>query len=586
MIHKNGLDAYMFVRFLKILIMLFIPYTFLTFAVILPVDAVGNGGSGLARFTSGNVPNTKQYRYAAHVVVAYFLTGFTIWLLRREMLRFIHLRHQFLLSKSHSKLAQAKTVLITSLPEKDLTTEEDLRTFASFVPGGVARVWIYKDAPGLNDAYQQRLDACGQLEGAVSQVLRDGVKAWRKKQRRVGGDAPTTTSGAGPVANGTTDVESRKSVSPISIFDSISRPTHRIGWHGVPWVGKKVDTIAWCKEEIPRLTALIEEKRKVLPEAKPHGAAMIMCNLQMGAHVLAQCASYHEPLKMVDKWIELAPEDVVWENIDDGAIETRGRWILSWMATIGLVILWSFPVAFTGTLSNISELCGTVKWLAWICRMPNPWPGVVQGVLPPLFLAILFALLPFVLQGLAYFECIPRYSLISISVYRRYFILLVIHGFLIVTLSSGLTTAIPQIINSPGTLVDGLAKNLPSASTFYLTYLIANGFTAAGGAILQLVPLILHGVKRLLFGNTPRQAFNVGFVMPKTNLGTVLPRISLLATIAIAYSVIAPIVAGFAVVAFSFLWFAWKFLMVGQLFTISYPCFLRSKRAIPKSRHT
>lgn len=265
------------------------------------------------------IGDDKQLRYVAHVIVAYILTGYVIWLLRREMLRFIHLRHEFLISKSHSKLAQAKTVLITSLPEKDLTTEADLRTFASFVPGGVAKVWIYRDAPGLNDAYQRRLDACGELEGAVSSLLRHANKAWRKKEKREKAAEKANAEGAvaGPngkqqngAINGTdesgepdrihpdrsrdTDVESHKSSSPLSILDTIKRPTHRLGFHGIPWIGEKVDTIEWCKKEIPRLTEEITRARQDLPNAKPHGAAMIMCNLQMGAHVLAQCTSYHE----------------------------------------------------------------------------------------------------------------------------------------------------------------------------------------------------------------------------------------------------------------------------------------------------
>lgn len=33
--------------------MIFVPFTILTFAVIIPVDAVGMGGIGIARFTSG-----------------------------------------------------------------------------------------------------------------------------------------------------------------------------------------------------------------------------------------------------------------------------------------------------------------------------------------------------------------------------------------------------------------------------------------------------------------------------------------------------------------------------------------------------
>jgi hypothetical protein len=279
-----------------------------------------------------SIPNTQQARYAAHVLVAYILTAYVIWLLRREMLRFLHLRHQFLISKSHSKLAQAKTVLITSLPEKDLITEADLRTFASFVPGGVAKVWVYRDAPGLNGYYQQRLDACDKLEGAISQLLRDATKTWAKKQKRekaahkpveklaqmqdaehgrgnasgnLNGAAPNTVDvqGTGNVTtrpvngeanSGHVDVEARKSSSPLSILDSVSRPSHRLRFHGIPWVGVKVDTIEWAKKEIPRLNDEIARARMELPNAKPHGAAMIMCNLQMGAHVLAQCTSYHE----------------------------------------------------------------------------------------------------------------------------------------------------------------------------------------------------------------------------------------------------------------------------------------------------
>jgi hypothetical protein len=37
------------------------------------------------------------------------------WLIRRELLIFVHARHQFLIARSHSHLAQAKTVLITSM---------------------------------------------------------------------------------------------------------------------------------------------------------------------------------------------------------------------------------------------------------------------------------------------------------------------------------------------------------------------------------------------------------------------------------------------------------------------------------------
>ena len=44
---------------------------------------------------------------------------------------------------------------------------------------------------------------------------------------------------------------------------------------------------------------------------------------------------------------------------------------------------------------------------------------------------------------------------------RRYFLFMVIHGFLIVTLSSSLVAAIPQITQNPGSAVTLLATYLP-----------------------------------------------------------------------------------------------------------------------------
>lgn len=95
------------------------------------------------------------------------------------------------------------------------------------------------------------------------------------------------------------------------------------------------------KDEIARLNKSIDEKRQMLAgdetKPKPMGSAFIQCNLQMGAHVLAQCVSYHQvcsrisqsilhlqmtdpcalqPLMMSEKWIEVSPKDVIWDNID------------------------------------------------------------------------------------------------------------------------------------------------------------------------------------------------------------------------------------------------------------------------------
>ncbi|KAJ3569623.1 hypothetical protein NP233_g4933 [Leucocoprinus birnbaumii] len=562
-IDKNGLDAYMFLRYLKLLIRIFLIFTLLTFAVIIPADATGitSSKSALERISWTNIIEPKdQDRFFAHIVVVYILTFIVIWMIRREMSDFIHLRQQFLLSHSHSRLPQARTVLITSVPD-ELAKVQALRTFGSFVPGGVDRVWLFRDTKALNELFERRQQACGKLEGAETALLEKAVLAWRKKvkshkkamkrrEKDEEGNQMSTEMDVPPITREFLD----------ELVPQSERPCHRTGVLGM--IGQKVDTIEWCRREIAELNEKLRQGREHIVKGRFLGSAFIRCNLQLGAHVLAQCLSYHEPLRMQSKWMEANPKDIVWHNLDDGALEMRSRKFISWGITIGLIIAWAFPVGFIGTLSNLDDLCLKVHWLDWLCRAKAPAPGIIQGVLPPAFLAGLFALLPLILRALAWYEGIPRYSLISVSVYRRFYFFLLIHGFLIVTLTSGITRAIQQIVENPTHTVQELASQLPGASVFFLTYMITQGLSGAGAAILQLGDLVLYFIKKWFLGRTPRQAYGVSFLMPSADFGVILPRLSLLATIGFAYSALSPLINLLALLCYVMFYIAWKFLFV------------------------
>ncbi|KAF8586259.1 DUF221-domain-containing protein [Ramaria rubella] len=601
-IRKNGLDAYMMLRFLRLMILIFGTFTVVTWLILLPVDTAGiKGGQedGLNRLSWGNIPSDESTRYAAHIIIVYLLTFWVIYLIRLECFHYTHMRQAYLASKSHSHLPQARTVLITSIPHQ-ICSEKELKIWASFVPGGVQNIWVYRDTKDLNKAYEQRLKACQKLETATSKLLRSAIQAKRALEQAEEESSPTPRQ-HGPRVERMDTMESQFSFgstrSPIPIpsrfmnpppvyppplselergqamtsrlprekdmLDSLvphsQRPRHRLGFFGL-W-GRKVDTIKHYKHEISKLNTAIGILRRRTSESKPLGSAFVQCNLQLGAHVLAQCVSYHEPMKMSYKWIQVAPKDVIWANIDDGVYETRVRYVTSWLASIGIIVLWFFPVTFVGLLSNISELCVKIRWLTWVCRAPTPVPGIIQGVLPPLLLSILFAILPWVLRGLAWYENIPLYSLLSISVYKRYYLFLVVHGFLVVTLSSGITATASDVINSPTKTVSQLASHLPDASVFFLTWTVTQGLTGAGSALLQVATLFMHYIRKWFFGRTPRQAYAVTFLMPSADFGTVLPQMSLLATIGLAYSVLSPIINGLATLAFVLFYLSWKFLL-------------------------
>ncbi|GAA5869649.1 hypothetical protein JCM8547_005096 [Rhodosporidiobolus lusitaniae] len=552
-LHKNGLDAYVFVRFLYLMMEIFLPFMVVTWIILLPVDAAGSKGTntGINKFTFGNVGESEQPRYAAHLILVWILTFWVFYLIKREYANFIVLRQDFLMSKDHTRLAQSKTVLVTGVP-KEFLNQNAMQRFCSVLPGGAKRIWFARDLKELPDLYDRREKACKKLESAETKILKLATKQIRKNAKK-NLDAPEL------------DPEANKA-AVMRYVPQKKRPTHKLGPLGL-W-GKKVDTIEWAREEIAETTRLIEAERNLLggengSEKYPtESAAFIQFHTQMAAHMFAQCLNHHAPLRMSSRFLEVGQDDVIWGNLNINPYQQRARLAASWAATLGLIILWSFPVAFVGLISNVSSLCISAPWLAWLCTLPVPVNGIIQGALPPAALAVLFLLLPIVLRLFARFEGIPLRTGIELSLMTRYFIFQVIHGFLIVTLASGLVKAIPAIAKNPGSAVTLLATQLPAASTFFLTYFVTTSLAGAAGALLQIAKLIVYYVKLILLGSTPRSVYNIKYNLATVAWGTLWPSMTLLTVIGLTYSVIAPLICGFAFLAFALFWFVYKYLFL------------------------
>lgn len=103
--------------------------------------------------------------------------------------------------------------------------------------------------------------------------------------------------------------------------------------------------------------------------------------------------------------------------------------LLSYAATLALIVFWAVPVAFVGVISNLHSLCTSAPWLAWICKLPDPVIGILSGILPPVLLAVLMMLLPIVLRQFAVFEGIPKRSGVELSLMTRFFMFQVVVSF-------------------------------------------------------------------------------------------------------------------------------------------------------------
>lgn len=300
-----------------------------------------------------------------------------------------------------------------------------------------------KELPAI---YDRRLAACGKLESAETSLLSTAAKLRAKALKKQGDIAEPTESA---------DQAERNLSLAERLVPRAKRPTHRLpaGFmpFSLPFIGQEVDTIDWCRSEIATTTALLREARRTVSRESSFGtsddvdddanasgsvksensypplnSAFITFNQQIAAHMAYGSLTHHAPYHMADRYLEVSPQDVLWGNLGLNPYEKRVRMVISYAITAALIILWAFPVAFVGLISNIQGLCVRESWLAWLCTIPSVVIGIIQGILPAVLLAVLMMLLPIVLRLLARFEGIPTRTGLELSLMTRYFIFQVI----------------------------------------------------------------------------------------------------------------------------------------------------------------
>lgn len=71
---KNGVDPYVFIRFLNMMAKALIPVWLLSWAILLPLNSANTGvegKEGLDQLTAGNIGGGQQNRFWAHLILDY-----------------------------------------------------------------------------------------------------------------------------------------------------------------------------------------------------------------------------------------------------------------------------------------------------------------------------------------------------------------------------------------------------------------------------------------------------------------------------------------------------------------------------------
>ncbi|KAI6779888.1 uncharacterized protein J7T54_001976 [Emericellopsis cladophorae] len=542
----QSLDAYLFLRFLRVCTAICFVSMIITWVVLFPVNATGgNGKSQLEILSYSNIDIDTEYnRFYAHTFVAWIVYGFIMYTITRECIFYINIRQAYLLTPQYARRISSRTVLFLSVPD-DYLDEARLRTI--FSNDAVKNVWIAGETKELDDLVEERDKVAMKLEKGTVKLL----KAVNKERAKV------AKKSGGQIAQGSDQDAEHGNIAARWITDK-KRPTHRTGPLGL--IGKKVDTIEWGRSELHRLVPKTDAAQAefIAGNYKKHNAVFVEFHHQSDAQAAFQVVSHHQVLHMAPKYTGVKPDEVIWKNLNIPWLQLIIRRYVAYFLIAIMVIFWAIPVGIVGIIAQVDTL-KQLPGLTWIADIPQVILGVVSGLLPSVALAILMALVPIFIRMFARLAGEVTESRVELFTQNGYFVFQVVQVFLIRTLTDTASTLVVQIVDNPASVFSILSTALPTSSNFYISYFILQGITIATSVLTQVIGCIIFSLMYKFLTGTPRAMYNKWTSLSAIMWGSTLPVYTTIVVISITYAVIAPLMLFWATLALFLFHLAYRY---------------------------
>ena len=327
-----------------------------------------------------------------------------MYMITRETIYFINLRQAYLVSPLYANRVSSRTVLFSAIPDEYLD-EAILRQLLG--EDVVLNVWIPRHVAKLINLVDERDSVAMKLENAEIQLIKNVNKAWRKQIKE------TLQSHGEELSSLNTGRFSRRESKTSTLLEAEyleakHRPSHRVEF----LVGKKVDTIDWCRSELVRLIPEVElmQQNHQLGKGKPHNSAFVEFRSLRDAQSAFQSLTHHQASRMSPRYTGIVPEEVIWTNLRVKWWERAIRRVLSTVLIVAIIALLAVPSAFIQGISNAQTLASTpaLHWLMFLNNLPSWLSGLVTGMLPTLLLLIISALVVPILRCKSKFQAFRR----------------------------------------------------------------------------------------------------------------------------------------------------------------------------------
>ncbi|KAL8521359.1 hypothetical protein ACS0TY_011764 [Phlomoides rotata] len=513
-----GLDSAVFLRIYTLGLKIFGPIAIVALLVLIPVNLSDGTLSFLRRdlvvsdidkLSISNV-RPESSKFFVHISVEYLFTFWACYMLYKEYDRVASMRLNFLASQG--RRAEQFTVLVRNVPNvSGRSISDSIETF------------FQKNHPDHYLCHQAVYDA-NKFARLVKK--RNRLQNWLDYNQLKFERHPD------------------------------KRPTKKRGCLGL-W-GGRVDSIDFYKDQIKDLDKkLTLERQKILKDPKSiTPAAFVSFNSRWGAAVCAQTTQSKNPTLWLTDWAP-EPRDVYWKNLAIPFFSLTVRKLVISLSVFALVFFYMIPIAFVQSLANLEGLEKVAPFL----RPLIEWGFVksfLQGFLPGLTLKLFLHFLPAILMIMSKIEGHVALSVLERRTAAKYYYFMLVNVFLGSIVAGTAFQQLHAFLHESATQIPrNIGVSIPMKATFFITYIMVDGWAGVAGEILRLKPLVIFHLKNIFIVKTDRdldRAMDPGGV----ELRETLPSLQLYFLLGIVYMVVTPILLPFILIFFAFAYFVYR----------------------------
>ncbi|XP_065876173.1 CSC1-like protein At3g21620 [Euphorbia lathyris] len=508
LIDHAGLDSAVYLRIYLIGLKIFVPLGFLAFSILVPVNWTNNTlknsnltYSDLDKLSISNIPLGSD-RFWTHLVMAYAFTLWTCYVLKKEYEIVASMRLHFLAS-AHRRPDQF-TVLVRNVPpDPDESVSELVEHFFLVNhPEHYLTNQVVYNAKKLSELVNKK------------KKLRNWLDYYQLKYSR----------------------------------KPDKKPIMKTRFLGL--CGQSVDAIDHYTTEIQKLSKEISiERDMVVSNSKSIiPAAFVSFQSRWGAAVCAQTQQTRNPTLWLTDWAP-EPRDIYWDNLAIPFVSLAVRKLVIGVAFFFLTFFFMVPIALVQSLANIEGIEKALPFLKPIIEM-KVVKSFIQGFLPGIALKIFLIFLPSILMVMSKFEGFISLSGLERRSASRYYIFQFINVFLGSIITGTAFQQLNNFVNqSANDIPKTIGSSIPMKATFFITYIMVDGWAGVAGEILRLKPLIMYHLKNFFLVKTEKdreEAMDPGTL----GFNTGEPQIQLYFLLGLVYAVVSPILLPFIIVFF------------------------------------